>query len=181
MIAGYSYSGPCAAWAYGAIDPSKVSRVFVLGPSHHAYLEGCAVTSHASYATPIGDIAIDRTVTDALLASRQFETMSVSIDADEHSIEMQLPYIAKVMHGRVFTLVPVLVGALSAAKEALYASLLQPYFADPANLFVISSDFCHWGKRFRYQPIDPAHGAIHKSIEALDKQVLDRIESTELY
>ena len=52
----------------------------------------------------------------------------------------------------------------------MYGRILAPYFADPKNFFVISSDFCHWGRRFRYQPYDKAAGAIHESIEAMDRE-----------
>jgi hypothetical protein len=38
----------------------------------------------------------------------------------------------------------------SACSEARYGAILGPYLDDPANLFVISSDFCHWGKRFQF-------------------------------
>ena len=61
-----------------------------------------------------------------------------------------------------------MVGALSEDAEARYGKLLAPYLADPSNLFVISSDFCHWGERFQYQYFDPKHGGeIYQSIEAL--------------
>lgn len=42
------------------------------------------------------------------------------------------------------SVVPILVGAISKAKEMLYGSLLAPYLALPDTFFVISSDFCHW-------------------------------------
>lgn len=67
-------------------------------------------------------------------------------DEDEHSIEMHLPYIAKVMEGQQFTIVPVMVGSLSSDKEATYGKIFSKYLSEPENLFVISSDFCHWGK-----------------------------------
>lgn len=35
-------------------------------------------------------------------------------------------------------------------REAQYGALLGPFLDDPGNLFVISSDFCHWGTRFSY-------------------------------
>ena len=41
---------------------------------------------------------------------------------------------------------PVLVGSLSVEKEQMYGSIFAKYLADPENLFVISSDFCHWGE-----------------------------------
>lgn len=70
-----------------------------------------------------------------------------------------------------FTIIPILVGSLSPDVEASYGALLAPYLADPQNLFVISSDFCHWGKRFSYTYYDESCGPIHKSIEQLDNNV----------
>jgi AmmeMemoRadiSam system protein B len=43
-----------------------------------------------------------------------------------------------------------LVGSTSTTTESVFGTLLAPYLEDPANAFVISSDFCHWGLRFRY-------------------------------
>lgn len=64
-----------------------------------------------------------------------------------------------------------MVGGLTPEKEAEYGDVLAPYLADPQNLFVISSDFCHWGQRFRYTYHDESCSSIHKSIEKLDKKV----------
>jgi hypothetical protein len=47
---------------------------------------------------------------------------------------------------------------------------------DEETFFVISSDFCHWGKRFGYTYHDP-NVKIHQSIEALDRKGMDIIES----
>ena len=52
-----------------------------------------------------------------------------------------------------------------------YGRFLSTYLGDPQNLFVISSDFCHWGVRFNYTHYDKGCGHIHQSIENLDKQV----------
>ena len=96
--------------------------------------------------------------------------MSLDTDEAEHSIEMHLPYVAKVMASKKdqYTVVPVLVGAISAEKEARYGQIFAKYLADPTNLFVISSDFCHWGDRFHYTFYDESKGEIHQSIKALD-------------
>lgn len=107
-----------------------------------------------------------------------FERMSLQTDEDEHSIEMHLPYTAKAMesHKDEFSIVPVLVGALSESKEQEYGKLLSKYLADPSNLFIISSDFCHWGQRFRYTYYDESQGEIYRSIEHLDKMGMGIIE-----
>lgn len=43
-----------------------------------------------------------------------------------------------------------MVGSTTAPTEHAFGSLLAPYLEDPSNAFIISSDFCHWGLRFRY-------------------------------
>lgn len=70
-----------------------------------------------------------------------------------------------------FTIVPVLVGSLTPEKEAMYGRVFSRYLADPQNLFVISSDFCHWGHRFRYTYYDRNWGEIYQSIQTLDRTV----------
>ena len=89
-----------------------VKTIFVLGPSHHVRLSGCAVTQHVAYQTPLYDLrwrvfninlddhlfycSINTEISQDLLNTGHFEIMTVEADEDEHSIEMQLPYIAKV-------------------------------------------------------------------------------------
>lgn len=151
--------------------------MFLLGPSHHAYLPGCAVTSHRTYATPLGDISVDRDTTEELKRSKAFSIMDEETDEAEHSLEMHLPYIYHVMAGHDFKLVPILVGALNEEREQQYGQLLAPYLRDPATIFVISSDFCHWGRRFSYTYVPEGHGAIYKGIEALDHEGMNLIEA----
>lgn len=107
--AGYSYSGPLAAWAYKCIDGSAggpIKRVFILGPSHHYYLNGCALSTCKTYATPIGNLPLDRrTIEELYLKGKEqeketkFDWMDLDQDEDEHSIEMHLPYIRKIFQG----------------------------------------------------------------------------------
>lgn len=42
--AGLSYSGPTNGWAYKNVDPTNYSRVVMIGPSHHVYIDGCALS-----------------------------------------------------------------------------------------------------------------------------------------
>ena len=174
--AGYSYSGKTAAYGYVDIDPTKVTKIFLLGPSHHVYLNGCAVSGAHVYETPVGDIEVDTETCKVLEKTGKFQRMSLRVDEEEHSLEMHLPYIAHVMKGHPFTLVPIMVGAIDAKSEKLYGSLLSEYFETPGHLFIISSDFCHWGRRFRYTFFDKSQGQIWNSIEKLDKMGMNLIE-----
>ncbi|KAL5341233.1 MEMO1 family [Aspergillus crustosus] len=167
--AGYRYSGACAAYAYKSLDLTKAKRVFVLGPSHHHYFTSLALPRLTGYYTPLSDdpLPLDTELIAKLRSSQAvkpngstitFEVMSQSVDEDEHSIELHLPYIHRLLqlqHPDKTTteyppLVPILVGSTSTTTEAAFGALLAPYLNDPTNAFVISSDFCHWGLRFRY-------------------------------
>ncbi|KAB5594212.1 hypothetical protein CTheo_2293 [Ceratobasidium theobromae] len=190
--AGYSYSGPAAAWAYKSIDTTGIKRVFILGPSHHVYLDGCALSKCSVYETPLGPLDLDLDTIAELRESGIFSDMSLRTDQDEHSIEMHLPYIRKIFAGLDIKIVPILVGAINQGSEAKYGAALAPYLAEPDTICVVSSDFCHWGTRFSYTfyypspppsstpPIKLSRGIkpnadhpIHKSITALDKQAMD--------
>lgn len=198
--AGYAYSGPAAAWAYRMLDVSKAKRVFLLGPSHHLYLPGCALSKHTHYATPNGNLPLDQATIETLHRTEQFKYLSASSDSSEHSLEMHLPYIHHLLSmsfkgEECPPLVPILVGSTNPATEKEFGALLAPYVADPANIFIISSDFCHWGSRFSYtyylpaSTTDPSEGMslrskdrprdppIHESIARLDKLAMRAIEN----
>lgn len=157
--AGYSYSGPCAAWAYKALDLSAAKRVFVLGPSHTYYLRGCALTTFDKYATPFGDLVVDKATTAELRRTGRFSDMPPRRDVDEHSLEMHLPYLWKRLEqtfgsdsAKFPSIIPILVGDGSEEEEKSFGDLLSPYLKDPTTAWIVSSDFCHWGSRFSYRP-----------------------------
>ncbi|KAI8594708.1 MEMO1 family [Dissophora ornata] len=198
--AGYSYSGPAAGYAYKCIQPDLFKRVFILGPSHHVYLSGCAISKCSKYTTPLGDLTIDQEVNKALEKTGKFGFMSQETDEDEHSIEMHLPYVHKVFEAHLdkVKIVPILVGALTESTEKQYGKLLAPFLHDPENLFIVSSDFCHWGQRFSYtyyadndgtvtqslaqlpsgtgRKHSPSSPKISESIEKLDREGMEKIE-----
>lgn len=126
--AGYSFSGPTAAYAYMHLDPTLIRRIFILGPSHHVHLKACALSGASVCATPVGDLTVDEAVRAELLASPLFQRMTQGIDEDEHSIEMHLPYVAhRIRATQGITIVPVMVGALDPAQEAEYGRYVCYY------------------------------------------------------
>jgi MEMO1 family protein len=198
--AGYSYCGATAAFAYthlaaavttpGPVPPTlsapsasqtSLKRIFILGPSHHHYTDRCELSGMTTCETPIGDLIVDTDVITDLVSTGKFDTMSKSVDEEEHSIEMHLPYIAHILKEAdqldTIKIVPILIGSLSTKDEMAYGALLQQYVDDDENFFVVSSDFCHWGSRFRYTHYDESKGKIWQSIEHLDRQGMDAIET----
>ena len=176
--AGYSYSGPTAAWGYKHIDGlTSVKRVFILGPSHHWHTRRCALSRATAYRTPLGDVPVDVQMIAELHASGLFDSMTMAVDEAEHSLEMHVPYLQHCLGASPFKLVPVMVGSLSAESESLYGRLLSAYFCEPGTLFVCSTDFCHWGARFHYTPHDKAAGPPHAFVEAMDREGMRLIEA----
>lgn len=158
--AGYGYSGPCAAWAYKALDLGAAKRVFVLGPSHRYYLRGCALSTFSHYATPFGTLRIDGATYETLRATGRFALIPRRYDVEEHSLEMHLPYLWKRLAQTFGTddtaawppVVPILVGANDVDAEREVGKLLAPLLRDEHAAVVVSSDFCHWGSNFDYRP-----------------------------
>ncbi|CAO1596255.1 hypothetical protein XANCAGTX0491_000107 [Xanthoria calcicola] len=166
--AGYSYSGPAAAYAYKSLDISKCKRIFLLGPSHHLYLPTLALPlpSLKTYSTPCGPIPLDTSTLSTLRSTNEFSALPLEADEAEHSLEMHLPYIHHLLsqpqpspsssssssleENRFKGLIPILIGNTTPSTERKYGALLSPYLADPTSIFIISSDFCHWGTRFGY-------------------------------
>ncbi len=54
------------------------------------------------------------------MAQGKFSEMSLRVDEDEHSIEMQLPYIAHILGDTDAKLLPIMVGSISPKSEQLY-------------------------------------------------------------
>eukprot|EP00581_Thalassiosira_minuscula_P010713 CAMPEP_0183727328 /NCGR_PEP_ID=MMETSP0737-20130205/25413_1 /TAXON_ID=385413 /ORGANISM="Thalassiosira miniscula, Strain CCMP1093" /LENGTH=347 /DNA_ID=CAMNT_0025958929 /DNA_START=46 /DNA_END=1089 /DNA_ORIENTATION=+ len=196
--AGFSYSGPTAAYSYLALKEALLTNpalrtIVVIHPSHHVYLDGCAVSGASIIETPLGNIRVDGNLRQQLLSTNKFSLMEREVDEEEHSGEMQYPYIAKIINDVNCTngneakrleikILPIMVGSIKSNKEEAFGRLLSPYLSDRAIFTVISSDFCHWGRRFNYMP-QPSKSdknkninEVHEYIEYLDKQGMNLIE-----
>ena len=138
--AGYIYSGEIAASAYKQLEKVKdtINRVVLLGPSHRVAFSGCAVSNADFFRTPLGDIKLDKAVIQELIALPQIQ-VSEAAHAEEHSLEVQLPFLQTVLNE--FTLVPIVIGDSNANSVM---EVLDFFWPDSKTLFVISSDLSHY-------------------------------------
>jgi len=138
--AGYIYSGGVAASAYDAVRPARgvVRRVVLLGPVHRVPVRGLATVSDQAFATPLGEVPIDREALDSLADLPQVVT-SDAAHAMEHSLEVQLPFLQKTLGS--FKLVPFAVGAANVAEVA---QVIERLWGGPETLIVISTDLSHY-------------------------------------
>ena len=152
--AGYPYSGPVAASAFRVVTGAGFARVVVIGPSHHVPFRGIAAPRAEAFATPLGEVPVDRTAIDLPGVVRADEP-----HRREHAIEVELPFLQRVLPGD-FTLVPLVVGDANAAEVA---EALAPFADDPATLIVVSSDLSH------FQDYESARRRDHATDEAIER------------
>ncbi len=148
--AGYIYSGPVAARAYNLLRPhaALIKRVILLGPSHRVALEGLALPGSDIFRTPLGDIRIDRQSAARLLDLPQVQELPLA-HAQEHSLEVQLPFLQTVL--RAFTLLPLVVGRCTSAAVA---EVLERVWGGSETLILISTDLSHFHDYRQAQQLD---------------------------
>jgi MEMO1 family protein len=148
--AGYVYSAPIAAAAYARLAALRgtIRRVVLLGPTHRVPVRGLAVPATAAFATPLGAVAIDR---DAIARLRDLPQVVTSdaAHAQEHALEVQLPFLQAVLGE--FALVPLAVGDATADEVA---GVLDALWGGPETLVVVSSDLSHYHPYATAQRID---------------------------
>ena len=142
--AGYYYSGNVAAAAYMSLPKARhYKRVFLLGPSHHEWLDGASVNSEADYyQTPLGQVKVDRETAKKLLATDSVIAYRPEAHDREHCLEVQVPFLQRRFE-EVPPIVPIIISTNDFSKLKQIAETLKPYFTDD-NLFIISSDFSHY-------------------------------------
>ena len=160
--AGYRYSGPIAATAYQSLAPwaSKISRVVLLGPSHHVAFRGLATSSAEFFLTPLGPVQIDQ---DAVLSLQELPYIRSRDDAHaaEHSLEVHLPFLQEALED--FRLTPLVVGE---ATPAEVAEALDLVWGGDETLIVVSTDLSH------YHPYDTA-----KDVDSETGNAIQRLDA----
>ncbi len=148
--AGYIYSGSTAALAYARLASvwGSIQRVVLLGPAHRVPVRGLALPGCGFMATPLGEVEVDQAAVDQLAHLPQV-VVSRAVQAQEHSLEVQLPFLQTVLDD--FKLVPLVVG--DATPEEV-AEVLELLWGGPETLLVISSDLSHFLPYRTAQQID---------------------------
>lgn len=150
--AGYIYSGPVAAAAYARLAPARdlIKRVVLLGPVHRVAIRGLALPAASMLATPLGNLMVDAKAHAALSLLPQV-CVNGAAHAEEHSLEVHLPFLQSVLAG--FTVVPLAVGDASAEEVA---QVIDTLWGGAETLIVVSSDLSHYLNYAEAQALDRA-------------------------
>jgi len=173
--AGYQYSGPAAAWSYKAIAESPLPDVFIiLAPNHNSGRSGICMET---FLTPFGEVRMDQEFAKEL-AAKGTVLINDEIHIPEHSIEVQLPFLqyAAGANATGIKILPILVSSdldLSKAALDIKETIID---LDRSVVFVVSSDFTHYGKNYQYLPF---FKDVKESLEELDTRAFDIIKTAD--
>lgn len=170
--AGFAYSGRAAAAGYACLGAAAYRRAVILAPSHFASFRGAALLDVDGFETPLGTVAVDRDAVTTLKRQPLFRQDAAPY-REEHSLEIQLPFLQRVLPD--VQVVPVLLSGLVPEDYATVANALLP-LAVADTVFLISSDFVHYGARFDYLPFPP-EGAeqVRDGLRALDMGAIELV------
>ncbi|MFI5183612.1 MAG: AmmeMemoRadiSam system protein B [Vicinamibacteria bacterium] len=172
--AGLRYSGPVAAHGYALLRGCPELTVVLVGPSHRLAFDGVAVWARGSFETPLGPIPIDEPLATRILAAAGGLKDDPRPHRDEHSLEMQLPFLQHLVgHLRI---VPMLMGRQTREDVDHLAETLGRVLPGRKDvLLVASSDLSH------YQSAPVAHrldAFVVGDVERFDAEgLMGRLES----
>ena len=168
--AGYRFSGKAAATGYALLRGQDIRRVVVLAISHHFPLHGASIPDVTHFETPLGLIPLDGAAVARLRRTSVVDAVAKA-ETEEHSLEMQLPLLQRVIPN--FTLVPILVGQMRDADYGELAAALAE-IVDAQTLVVASSDFTHRGSNYGYE-VPAGKNSIQERLKPIDDGSVEQI------
>ncbi len=171
--AGWTFSGSLAALVFLAIKQQheKVHTFVIFGAAHGYFGQSPAVYDRGSWITPLGEVAIDEELADAVLSAGP-----VVSDADahraEHSIEVQVPFMQYLFPGA--KILPIIVPPREQAV-ALGTSVGKVINEDEHKKIVClgSTDLTHYGPRYGFTPMGVSENALKWADSVNDKKFID--------
>lgn len=144
--AGYVYSGPCAAHFYSTLDPDT-RCVVLLGVDHRAHGSKAALSPADYWETPLGKVKVDSDLGKWLEDQIDFVAADEQPHREEHSIEVQLPFLQSVLGE--FTFLPLLLSYLSLDECARLGQAVADAHENATacgkkTVIIASSDLSHY-------------------------------------
>jgi AmmeMemoRadiSam system protein B len=166
--AGLMYSGPVAAHAYQLVRGCAYEAVVLVGPSHFVGFDGVALWARGEWESPLGSVTVAAEIADAIAAAGG-GVDNQAPHVREHSLEMQLPFVARLMPG--VPIVPIVMGFQTRATAESLGDALARAVTGRDVLLVASSDLSHYQDARAAAALD---AVVLKHIEAMDAEGLMR-------
>lgn len=137
--AGWSHCDKIMASAYASAAHREFERVVILSRVHREPAKSVFLPEFLSYISPLGDLEVDHTILSELSKSSSIFEYNNVPHVEEHSIEVQLPFIKYLWPEA--KIVPVLTGKSTGSISRKLSGSLNKVFENKLNstLFIISS------------------------------------------
>ena len=159
--AAYVYSGRTAARAYRLVQGGDYETVVILGPSHRVAFQGCSIYPRGGFQTPLGTALVDEDLASALIKESGFG-FKAEAHGQEHSVEVQVPFIQTVLPGA--RIVPVVMGYPSRTTVRTLAQALLKVRNLKKFLVVASTDLSHFLSKEEAKAIDSETSALIQNL-----------------
>lgn len=140
--AGYDYSGQVAAEAYKLIEGRRFDSVVIIAFLHRVFLQGVLVDDVVAYETPLGRVPVNRELVREIQKRQPFFQNAISGHLEEHSLEVQIPFLQETVPG--LKIVPVYIGVQNITNATALADALAGALADRNVLVVATTDLSHF-------------------------------------
>lgn len=159
--AGHQFSGQVAAHAFAALRGLAPELIVVLSPFHNLSQFPLLTTKHQAYATPLGNIEVDRSALAELGTHLDIPITPIANDT-EHSLEIELPFLQRVLRNE-FKLLPVMIRSQEPETARRLGEALGQLLKHKNVILVASTDLSHFYDQ--------------KAANLLDAEMLKRFES----
>jgi AmmeMemoRadiSam system protein B/AmmeMemoRadiSam system protein A len=149
--AGYVYSGKIAAHAYRLVFGKDYETVIIIGPAHQYGFSGCSIYPKGGYETPLGIAEVDEALATELSQASGFKYIAQA-HAKEHSVEMQIPFIQKILPQA--KIVPIIMGVPSTKTISSLAAAFSQTLCGKKALIVASTDLSHFFTKEKANTVD---------------------------
>ena len=168
--AGHEYSGPVAGRLFGLLKSHRPEHIFLLAPNHRQPISEIALPQEWAFATPLGEVPLDTELISTLSSKPGF-AINARAHAQEHAIEIVLPFIQRTWPQSPPPVIPMLVPMMNAEALSQAGHQLKEVMG-PHDLLLVSSDFTHYGSAFGFQPFTED---VPMSLERLDAGAILKI------
>ncbi|MFC1677535.1 AmmeMemoRadiSam system protein B [Planctomycetota bacterium] len=170
--AGWMFSGELAAMVFEAIrqQDDKVHTFVIFGAAHSYFSSQPAVYDRGSWATPLGEVAIDEDFARAILDTGMVVS-DVSAHHNEHSIEVQVPFIQYLFAGA--KIVPILVPVVEGVADLGLAVSSAIKAQDNKIVCIGSTDLTHYGPKYGFVPMGAGDGGLKWAHDVNDREFID--------
>ncbi len=140
--AGYIYSGQVAAYSFKQIINKKFDSIIIISPSHSESFDFVSVYDGDAYNTPLGRVGIDKKRSALLVENNPHIRFSDKGHNNEHSIEVQLPFLQYMF--KEFEFIPVVIGSQSIQNIHAIGKTISEVFENENIIIIASSDLSHY-------------------------------------